>query len=162
MLHRLSLSERNELAFKVRACALGSADPDQLEAMADPRFQPHERVMGIYAFEFLLDGMRKKMRAWKLRGKLERAIAHNVEWSKKALVRDEEPKNLEKLIRMSANVFLDKLEESGGFKLTSESLRKTIAKTKLPIREDEHAMLAYELWYEIVIELTREFVMRQK
>lgn len=152
MKNRLSLDERSEFAFKLRSQILSIENPDLLEALSDGRFQPHRHAVGIYAFEFFLDRHRKGFRSQSV----EEQMSYSIGWSKGAMMRDEEAKRPEKIIRMAVTLFMISVEERGEIRTITTSWVERLANKNIAPNAAQLEMFLFEVFYELALELSGE------
>jgi len=152
MKHRLSLEERHELAFKLRSQILMVENPQRLEALSDPEFQPHNQVRGSYAFEYFMDRCRSTFRIDKVKAN----ISYNIGWSKETLSRDEELKSPGKVVRMATTIFMVGLEQAGSTAMLSDSWHDHFCTKGVMLDKNQLAPLLYEILYELTTELAQE------
>jgi|GEM_PF-4325982 len=155
---RLSLDERNEIAFKLRSHILSIENPKLLESLSDQRFQPHNLVLGSYAFEFFIERFRDRFRE-----SSGDSIAYNIGWSKGALRRDEEKLHPNhKVIRLSVSLLMTDAEDRGQIKKATNEWYKVLSKQKAPIGKDQLGLFLYEIAYELAVEFTRDLADKLK
>jgi hypothetical protein len=143
---RLSLEERGNLAFKLRATILTTENPAILEAINDPIAQPHDLAIGIYAFEFFLDKFRPRFD-----GRGAEVTAYNVGWTKASLLKDEETISRERIARMSAHLFMVSSLETGDIDAAAKQWKAEAFKSD-PISEQQLSLLLHEVFYELAYE----------
>ena len=103
---RLSLSERGNVAFKLRAAILRRENPERLEILNYPAYQPHEALVADYAFEFFMDKFRVSFREY-----AEDGVAYSIGWVKMGLKIDEESRSRDKIARLSTSMIITKYWE---------------------------------------------------
>lgn len=153
MSQRLSLVERNDLALELRHLILQRENVERLASIEDPYLQPHEVTVGIFAFEFFLDRYRKYFR-----GSMAEPIWYNLGWSKVSLLRDEQTRSVDRLIRMCTDLYILTIEERNQIAPVVERLKEVELGEFPPIDDEKLYLFFYEVLYEIAREAAHEIV----
>lgn len=151
MNERLSLTERGEIAFKLRAEAMKISDPEMFEIDHDPDFQPDAECSGVYAFEYFIDRCRltyspNDMEDAKLI--IDNAI--------RLYRKDEKPLRPFCVARLAATLYIQEHHEAGHFIKATETLQIVLKRNKIHISDSLIEKFLREIHYEIITELALE------
>lgn len=150
---RLTLEGRSTIAIELRRAILEKEDPLRLEDIEDPDLEPHEIVEGAYAFEFFMD--RYRARFCSNFNNMILGIIHKCDLS---IQRDEQTRSLERIARMSAEVFIRDIagDEYAGMLATKFVEQEKIGYASLGRNVLE--MFLFEIFYELAHEYSRQLV----
>lgn len=144
---RLTLGDWRSLATELRRLILEKENPARLASLQEDEAQTTVSARPSYAFEFFLDRYRERFRRF-----FEESVDYCSGYSSASIEKDEQRHSLERLARMTTELFIDGLVEKGRIdEITSNLLR-----VESPIAAVEYSELK-RFFFEILYELAREF-----